>query len=117
MESKEKNPIVLVEAISILPSLIKTLGSVFKRKKDKPEEDKEKPEGAGAQVVESIKDAVSGEISSKKLLNIGGFGLIIAIAISDIGIRGITKQNLVLVGLGVAYSIAMSLITAWGERK
>ncbi len=117
MENKEKNPVVLVEAISILPTLIKTVASIFKRKQDNPKEEKEKPEGAGAQVIESIKDAVSGEISSKKLLNVGGFGLIIALAVADISAHGITKLNLCLVGIGVAYSVAMSIITWLSERK
>lgn len=116
MEEK-KNPAVLIKAIGILPSIIQTIASVVKAKKDKKEAAKPEPETVAEGVVNSIKDAVSGEISSKRLLNIGGFGLIITIAVADISTYGITKQNLCLIGLGAAYSIAMSLITYLSERK
>lgn len=116
---KEKNPVVLVEAISILPSLIKTLGSVFKRKtKDGGEKaplDPATPPGAA--IVEHFKDAVSGEISSTRLLNIGGATIIIYIAWGDMQANGLNWHNIALVVVGAAYSLAMSLISAWGDRK
>lgn len=119
-EAKEKNPVVLVEAIGILPSLIKTIASVVKsKKKDKAEGPKSDPSAAptpGEAVVASIKDAVSGEISSTRLLNLGGSLIIIYIAWEDIAAHGLTTKNLVLIGIGGLYSIAMALVTFLKDR-
>lgn len=66
-------------------------------------------------VDDSISKGVS--LSSKRVLNIAGTGFIISIAIGDITKNGITQFNLALLGLGVVYSIAMTLITYLSERK
>ncbi len=119
MEAKEKNPIVLVEAISILPSLVKTLGSIFKRKtKEKAEKINLDPSTpAGAAIVGHLKDAVSGEISSTRLLNVGGSLIIIYIAWEDIALNGLTSKNIALVGVGALYSAVMAFITYLKDRS
>jgi len=122
METKKKNPI-LAGLITLLPNLVTTVSSIIKDKRDKKQAEKEDVAHGtpyvttGETIVDSLKEAVTGDISSKRVLNIGGFGLIVSIAVSDIGVHGITKQNLVLVGLGIAYSLGMSLITWLSERK
>jgi len=111
-----KNPLI-IGLFSLLPKAIETVATIVKDKKERKEEAKIEATTTGEAIVDSLKDVVTGSISSKRLLNIGGFGLIITLAISDISSHGITKQNLYLVALGIAYSISMSLITFLSERK
>lgn len=105
---------ILAGLISLVPNLITTISSVIKDKKEKKAIEVPTPAGA---IVDSMKEMVSGSISSKRILNIGGSGLIISLAISNIGTNGLTKQNLALIAIGVAYSLGMTLLTWLSERK
>lgn len=66
-------------------------------------------------IQEKIKNGVS--ISSKRMLNLGGTFAIITYCLSDMSINGITMLNLILLGIGVAYSLGMSFITKMTEKK
>lgn len=115
---KKKNPF-LIALVSLLPEAIKTVTSIIKDKKERKAEDavlKETTATTGEAIVESIKEAVSTNISSKRLLNIAGSGLIITMAITNIGVHGLTKLNLGLICIGVVYSLGMSLITYLSDR-
>lgn len=111
-----KNPLIIGLATAI-PSLIQSISSIIKEKKTSKEVVKVEPETTGQAIVESIKDIAGGSISSKRVLNIAGSGLIITLALKDIGVNGITKANIALIGLGVIYSLGMSLITWLSDRK
>lgn len=54
--------------------------------------------------------------SHKRLLNLTGTGAIIITALSQIIENGIDKLNLILVGIGVAYSLGMAFITVYKEK-
>ena len=56
-------------------------------------------------------------LSSKRILNVAGTATIIGLAITQINANGITKENLILLGVGVAYSVGMAFVTAYSERK
>ena len=109
---------IIAGLISLIPQAITTISSIVKDKKEKKEVNTPPvpPTPAGA-IVDSMKEMVSGSISSKRLLNIGGSGLIISLAMSNISTNGLTKQNLALIAIGVTYSLGMSLITWLSERK
>jgi len=66
-----------------------------------------------------IKDAVNkrGKLSSKRILNVGGTGTILTIASVLIYQDGLTKENLILVGIGAAYSLIMTYLTILKEKK
>lgn len=65
---------------------------------------------------EKIKNGVS--VSSKRVLNLGGTSAIIGFAIMYLGGENPDyKIGLGLLSLGVAYSVAMSFITAWSEKN
>lgn len=117
MEAQKKNP--LAALIAIAPGIINTAISLIKDKKKISNENVligESTQPAGTQFIqEDIGKGI--QLSSKRLMNIGGTGLIITLAIADITTHGITKQNLCLVGLGILYSVAMSVITYLSERK
>lgn len=115
MSEQKKNPLI-AGAITLLPNLISAITGIIKDKKKAKEEAKETAT-TGEAVIESIKDITSGTISSKRLLNVGGFALIISLAVADITAHGITKLNLILIAVGVVYSLGMSLITFLSERK
>jgi len=63
---------------------------------------------------EKITKGVS--ISSKRVLNLTGTAAIITVALFLIKKDGITENNLILIGIGAIYSIAMSFITAYIEK-
>lgn len=122
MSEKKKNPL-LAGLISLIPSAISTISTIVKDKKEKKEADKAlegqhviTPTVAEAAVA-SMKDMVSGSISSKRVLNIGGTTLIIALAMADISAHGLSKLNLALICIGAAYSLGMPLITYLSEKK
>jgi hypothetical protein len=55
-------------------------------------------------------------ISSKRVLNLTGTGAILTIALFLIQKNGLDKWTLILVGIGVLYSLGMSFITSWKEK-
>lgn len=111
-----KNPLI-AGIISLIPQAISTISSIVKDKKDRKAEAKIEPATTGEAIVDSVKDMVSGSISSKRVLNIGGTGLIITLAMANISTQGLTKLNLALICVGACYSLGMSLITFFSERK
>jgi len=66
-------------------------------------------------ITEKIRKGVS--ISSKRVLNITGTAAIITTALSLIAINGVGKWNIILLGIGVAYNIGMSFVTAYSEKS
>lgn len=115
-EAKKKSPLIIGLA-SIFPQVIGAIVSIIKDKREKREVIKEETQTTGEAIIESVKDVVGGSISSKRILNLGGTGLIITLAINDISLHGLSKLNLGLVVLGVVYSLGMSFITCLSERK
>ena len=63
---------------------------------------------------ENIRKGVS--ISSKRVLNLIGTSMIVTFALMDMQTNGINKFNLIVLGVGVAYSAIMSFITSWKEK-
>ena len=66
-----------------------------------------KDKGDKFKVTEKVKGV---SISSKRVLNFAGTSIILGAALADISASGITTQNLILVSIGVAYSVAMSVL-------
>ena len=64
---------------------------------------------------EKVKKGVS--ISSKRVLNLTGTAAIITTALSLIAANGVNKYNLLMLGLGVAYAVGMSFVTAYSESR
>ncbi len=64
---------------------------------------------------EKVKRGVS--ISSKRVLNLTGTAAIITTALSLIAANGVNKYNLLMLGLGVAYAVGMSFVTAYSESR
>jgi len=124
---EKKNPL-LVGILTAIPSLISTISTVIKDKKAIKEEEKtyvkppvdiieEPTKNIQTIVADSFKEITSGSLSLKRTLNIAGTGLIISLAVADYGTHGLTKLNLILMGLGVAYSLGMTIVTYFVERK
>ena len=71
-------------------------------------------DGETSFIRENIKKGIS--ISSKRVLNLVGTSVIVSFALMDMQAKGINQFNMIVLGFGAAYSVAMSLITAWKER-
>lgn len=54
--------------------------------------------------------------SHKRLLNLTGAGSIIITGLSQIIDNGITNDNLILLTIGVVYSLGMAALTIWKEK-
>ncbi len=63
---------------------------------------------------EKVKNGVS--ISSKRVLNLTGTAAIITTALGLMSANGVNKMNLLMLALGVAYSLGMSFVTAYSEK-
>lgn len=111
-----KNPLIIGLA-SIIPQAFQVISSVIKDKKERKEAKINPDATTGEVIAESVKDAISGSISSKRVLNIVGTGAIITLAMGDISTHGLSKLNLCLIALGATYSLGMSLTTYLSERK
>ena len=107
---------IIAGLISLIPQVVTTISSVVKDKRERKEA-KTTPVTGGETIMESVKEMVSGTVSSKRLLNIGGFGLIISLAITNINANGLTKLNLGLIAAGIIYSLGKAVITWLSERK
>ena len=91
------NPFI-EKTISVAPGVINTLLSVIKDKSNKSSSLSSKSETSPTEFVnENIDKGVN--ISVKRVLNIGGFGIILTYALTDITTNGITKYNLILMEL------------------
>lgn len=114
---EKKNPL-LVGLIGIIPAAVKTISSIVKDKKPGAAEVLTSAEETtlGGQIVGGIKDAVSGSISSKRVINLGGTAAITSFAISDMVQNGINLSNFSVLALGAAFCVAMTFVTAWSER-
>lgn len=64
---------------------------------------------------ENVKKGVS--ISTKRVLNLTGTGAILTTALYLIQANGLNKWTLGLVAIGVVYSVGMSFITVWAEKR
>ncbi|KKQ95368.1 MAG: hypothetical protein UT21_C0006G0040 [Candidatus Woesebacteria bacterium GW2011_GWA1_39_11b] len=119
--SENKNPIVGV-LLGMVPGILNSAVSLIKDKKAK--KDTIAAEGAVASndtapLTEFVNTAIDKgvSLSSKRVMNFVGTGIIITVAMTDIGVHGITKLNLLLTALGAVYATGMSLLTYFSEKK
>ncbi len=114
-----KNPFTAI--VSLLPVVVSTVTSIIKDKKKKEAEAGNiaitETNNSTSTVFESVKESLTENISSKRVLNIGGTAIIISTALSLMNANGLNHLNICLLGLGVAYSLGMSYITYLSERK
>src|SRR3990167_7862512 len=113
------NPI-FANILKVVPMLLNTGLSLIRDKKKK-----EVVKVAGTNDVlltdgtelihETVESGVS--LSAKRILNFAGTAIIITVALANIEANGLTKHNLVLLGIGAAYSLGMTLLTYLTERK
>ena len=107
---------IFTTLLAAVPGLLNTGLSLIRDKKQKKEN---KITGeAIADPTELInKDVEVGvSLSSKRILNIAGTGIIITIAVNDLTANGITRYNLILFGIGVLYSVSMAFVTYLTEK-
>ena len=109
MSEEKKNPLV-AGLLGLVPGVINTVVSLVKDKKKKAD-----GETIANMVNENISEGVA--LSSKRVMNLVGTGVIVTLAVSLITANGPTKANLALLAIGVAYSLGMSLITYLSEKK
>lgn len=105
---EKKNPIAAI--LAVVPGVINTVASLVKdKKKDTAAEPKETDF-----VHEAIDKGV--QLSSKRVMNIVGTGIIVSFAIADMTANGINKLNVIVLAVGVVYSAGMALITYLSEK-
>ena len=109
MEQK-KNPL-LAGIISAIPAVINTVGSLIRDKR----KNKEGETDVTNVIHEDIASGVS--LSSKRIMNITGTGIIITFALSSMAADGLTRLNVIILALGVAYSVTMAFLTFLSEKK
>jgi len=118
MSENKKNPLITLAA-GALPGVIKTVVSLIQDKKKASAESTAAPAATIGeevkQIAEQVKDGV--QLSSKRLLNVVGTGVIVTFALSDMGVNGITKMNLIVLGMGALYSLGISLVSYLSEKK
>lgn len=116
MEEK-KNPLAAI--IAILPGVVNTVASLIKDKKKIATEAGaigEATQPSGTQFIqEEIGKGI--QLSSKRIMNIVGTGVIVTFALNDMSANGIHKANAIVLGLGVGYCVAMAIVTYLSERK
>ena len=108
MEQK-KNPL-LAGIISAIPAVINTVGSLIRDKR----KSKEGETDVTNVIHEDIASGVS--LSSKRIMNIAGTGIIITFALSSMA-GGLTRLNVIILALGIAYSVTMAFLTYLSEKK
>ena len=109
MEQK-KNPL-LAGIISAIPAVINTVWSLIRDKR----KNKEGETDVTNVIHEDIASGVS--LSSKRIMNIAGTGIIITFALSSMQADGLTRLNVIILALGVAYSVTMAFLTYLSEKK
>ena len=108
---KKKNPLAAIAAIA--PGIINTIASIIKEKRKDPTASVQ-PTGTEF-VHEEIGKGI--QLSSKRILNVVGTGIIVTFALADMTAHGITGMNTIVLSIGVVYSATMSLITYLSDRK
>jgi len=118
MSENKKNPLITLAA-GALPGVIKTVVSLIQDKKKASAETSAAPAATIGEEMKNIAEQVKGgvQLSSKRLLNAVGTGVIVTFALSDMGANGITNMNLCVLGIGALYSLGLSLVSYLSERK
>lgn len=117
--SQEKHP-AIVALLGIVPGLINTFTSVVRDKKKKeyaadPGNPIAMPELTNT--IQSVKDIASGvKLSSKRMMNITGTGVMISIAAKDYLTNGLSWEGVTLFAVGAIYSMVMAWITHRSEQ-
>lgn len=62
-------------------------------------------------------NATAAPLSSTRLVNVIGTPVIIGFALNDMATAGINQQNLIVLGCGVVYSVALAFITYFKEKN
>ena len=109
--AEKKNPIAAILAIA--PGILNTIGSLVKDKKKGPTE---AIQPLGTEFIhEAIDKGI--QLSSKRVMNLLGTGVIVTYAIADMTKNGINKMNLCVLAIGAGYAAVMAFITYLSERK
>lgn len=112
-ENQEKHP-ALVALLGIVPGLINTITSVIRDKKKKGDSSDPTKELNIIDTVEKISMGV--RLSSKRIMNITGTGVMITIAAKDYLANGLTWEGVALFAVGAVYSGVMAWITRQSEQ-
>lgn len=86
---------------NLLAGILSTITSIVKDKTRDADE-------SSLKAVDKIKNGIS--VSSKRVLNLAGTSAIITLALGDMTLNGISKLNLVVLLIGVAFCLGMSFI-------
>ena len=118
--SKEKHP-ALVALLSVVPGIFNTITSVIRDKKAKRSLGDPSNPVAMVSVItdtlDSVRDIASGvKLSSKRMMNITGTGVMISIAAKDYLANGLTWEGVALFAVGAIYSTVMAWITHRSEQ-
>ena len=111
--SQEKHP-ALVALLGVVPGLINTITSVIRdKKRDTDPYDPTKP----TNIIDKVRDIAPGiKLSSKRMMNITGTGVMISIAAKDYLANGLTWEGVALFAVGAIYSTVMAWITHRSEQ-
>lgn len=94
--------------LNLIPGIINTVASVIRDKKQ------ENLESNTELINKEVADGVS--ISSKRVLNVTGTGVIISFAIQQMLTHGINWMNLAVMLLGVIYCLGLTWLTYISEK-
>lgn len=109
--SEKKNPLLAI--LAVVPAIANTVGSLIKDKKKDPTT---AIQPAGTEFVhEAIDKGI--QLSSKRVMNLLGTGVIVTFAITNMSTNGINKMNLCVLAIGAGYAAVMAFITYLSERK
>ena len=111
MSDKKKIPGAI---LALIPSLFKGVVSLIQDKKKKKRGGSEK--SVAADLLGTALDTGI-QLSSKRVMNLLGTGVIVAFAIADMTKQGINAMNLSVLGIGAAYALGMAFITHLSEKE
>ena len=117
--SQEKHP-ALVALLGVVPGIFNTITSAIRDKKKKeyaadPSNPTAIPELTNT--IQSVKAIAQGiKLSSKRMMNITGTGVMISIAAKDYLANGLTWEGVALFAVGAIYSTVMAWITHRSEQ-
>jgi len=113
-------PPALAGFLNIGGMIINSVVSIVQDKKRKKNGDAEIPQGEELLIPpigSAIKSIATGvKLSSKRLLNLGGTGVIISIAVTDYAANGLSWPGVALFALGAVYCAVMAWITKKSEE-
>lgn len=112
--NKEKHP-ALVALLGIVPGIFNTITSAIRDKKKNNVNpcDPSKP----TNIIDRVRDIAPGiKLSSKRMMNITGTGIMITIAAKDYLANGLTWEGVALFAVGALYSGVMAWITHRSEQ-